>query len=178
MIAAFPFPHTLLVEATLAGTRLTITTTVRASADATVPISFGYHPYFTLPGVERANWEVEIPVRERLRLDSQMLPTGEREVAPVTPGRLDSRTFDDAYVGPPDSAPFVVAGGGRRIEVAFEAGYPYAQVYAPADDAVIALEPMTAPTNALVTGGADLPLVAPGDEYSATFSITISETAG
>jgi hypothetical protein len=32
---------------------------------------------------------------------------------------------------------------------------------------------MTAPTNALVTGGPDLPLVAPGESFSATFSITV-----
>ena len=31
-------------------------------------------------------------------------------------------------------------------------GYPYAQVYAPDDDDVIAFEPMTAPTNTLVSG--------------------------
>ena len=34
LMAAFPFPHELLLEATLAGTTLTITTTVRASGDA------------------------------------------------------------------------------------------------------------------------------------------------
>jgi aldose 1-epimerase len=173
LMAAFPFPHDLLFEATLSGTTLTITTTVRASGDVTVPISFGYHPYFRLPGVDRSDWEIEIPVRERLRLDRQMLPTGEREAARVPAGRLGSRTLDDAFAAPEEEAPLVLAGGGRRIQVSFLAGYPYAQVYAPADDHVIALEPMTAPTNALVVGGSDLPLLAPGDSYEATFAITL-----
>jgi aldose 1-epimerase len=62
--------------------------------------------------------------------------------------------------------------------VAFEAGYPYAQVYAPADDELIALEPMTAPTNALVAGGPELPLLAPGEAYAATFSVTVTDVAG
>ena len=75
---------------------------------------------------------------------------------------MGSRTFDDAYVAPPDGAPFVLEGGGRRIELAFLSGYPYAQVFAPAEDDVIAFEPMTAPTNALVDGGDALPFVAPG----------------
>lgn len=173
LMAAFPFPHELLFEATLSGTALTIATTVRASGDAPVPISFGYHPYFRLPGVDRSDWEIEIPVTERLLLDSQMLPTGDREAVRVAGGRLGSRTFDDAYVSPPDPTPFVVAGGGRRIEVSFGAGYPYAQVYAPADDDVIALEPMTAPTNAVVVGGPDLPLLAPGESHGASFSINV-----
>ena len=32
---------------------------------------------------------------------------------------------------------------------------------------------MTAPTDALVAGGAELPLLAPGDSYRAAFSITV-----
>ena len=118
----------------MAGTTLTIETTVRASGDATVPISVRLPPLLHAAGRRPRRWEIEIPVRERLRLDCQMLPTGEREVGRVTAGPLGSRTFDDAYVAPADSAPFVVAGGGRRIEVAVRRRLPYAQVYAPADD--------------------------------------------
>jgi galactose mutarotase-like enzyme len=172
LIAAFPFPHRLDYEATLAGPALTIAVTVTATGEAPVPIAFGFHPYLRLPGVERSEWEIEIPVAEQLRLDPDMLPTGERIAAHVAPGRLGSRTFDDAYTAPPDGAPFVLAGGGRRVEVAFDAGYPFAQVYAPADDDVIALEPMTAPANALVDGDA-LPTVPPGERYRAAFSISV-----
>jgi hypothetical protein len=34
---------------------------------------------------------------------------------------------------------------------------------------------MTAPTNALVSGGSDLPVVAPGERYRATFSVAVNE---
>ena len=34
---------------------------------------------------------------------------------------------------------------------------------------------MTAPTNALVAGGPDLPLVEPGGRYEAIFSITVAD---
>jgi aldose 1-epimerase len=177
LMVAFPFAHEVLFEATLAGATLTIATTVRAFEDGPVPISLGYHPYLRLPGVARSEWHIEVPVHEQLRLDSQMLPTGERVDARVRAGPLGSRTFDDAYVAPEDSAPFVLAGGGRRIELALLAGYPYAQVFAPADDDVIAFEPMTAPTNALVAAGADLPLLARGDSYRALFSITVVDAS-
>ena len=173
LIAAFPFPHELLLEATIRGPALTIATTVRATGDAAVPIAFGFHPYLRLPGVAREDWSVEIPVRERLRLDPAMLPTGEREPVVVAPGRLGPRTFDNAYVAPQDGAAFVLEGGGRRIELAFETGYPFAQVFAPPDDDVIAFEPMTAPANALVAAGPELTLLAPGDSYRAAFSISV-----
>jgi aldose 1-epimerase len=177
LMDGFPFPHELEMEVKLAGSTLTVATTVDATGDAPVPIGFGYHPYFQLPGADRADWEIEIPVRERLLLDDRMLPTGEREPIEVASGPLGSRTFDDAYVAPPGSERFVVAGGGTRIEVEFESGYPYAQVYAPADDDVIALEPMTAPTNALVSGS-DLPVVEAGESLTAVFSITVTDSEG
>jgi len=175
LLAAFPFPHRLRFAATLTATTLTIVTTVRAAYDAQVPVAFGYHPYLQLPGVARADWQVDVPVAEALPLDARMLPTGERVAVRVRGGALGARTFDDAYVAPEGAAPFVVAGGGRRIEVTLHEGYGYAQVFAPAADAVIAFEPMTAPTDALVAGGPDLPVVAPGAAYRAAFSIAVTD---
>ena len=177
LMRAFPYAHEIALEAALSGPTLTIATRVRATGDVPVPISFGYHPYFALPGTDRADWRIEIPVSERLVLDEMSLPTGEREPVTVSAGRLGSRTFDDAYVAPADAAPLSVAGGGRRIEVRFASGYPYAQVYAPDDDDVIALEPMTAPTNALVTDGSDLPLAEPGESFGAVFTVTVTDSA-
>ncbi|HSD23886.1 MAG TPA: hypothetical protein VLB79_06100, partial [Solirubrobacterales bacterium] len=133
-------------------------------------IAFGYHPYFRLPGIERSAWAVEIPVSERVVLDSEELPTGAVEKTDAFAGPLGSRTFDDEFAAPGE--PFVLAGGGRRIEVSFVRGYPYAQIYAPEDDEVIAFEPMTAPTNALVSGR-DLNLLQPGESYEASFSVTV-----
>jgi aldose 1-epimerase len=173
LLRAFPFPHQVLLRASLRDTELVVTTTVLAADDGPVPISFGYHTYLCLPDCNRADWEIEIPVRERLELDERMLPTGRRDPVEVRAGRLGRRTFDDAYVAPEAGAPFVLAGGGRRIELRLGAGYRFAQVYAPADDDVIAYEAMTAPTNALVTG-TDLPVLEPGGRYEATFSISLA----
>jgi aldose 1-epimerase len=175
LLQAFPFPHRLRLRATLSGARLTIVTTVRADQGVTVPVAFGFHPYLTLPGVERGDWRVEAPVTEHLDVDDQMLPTGVRTATTVASGPLGSRTFDDGFLAPAHGAPFVLAGGGRRIELRVGDGYPFAQAFAPAEDDVVAYEPMTAPTDAL-RSARDLPLVAPGESYSATFSVTIADT--
>ena len=39
------------------------------------------------------------------------------------------------------------------------------------------VEHVPAPTNGLVVGGSDLPLLAPGDSYRATFSIAVTHVA-
>ena len=172
LLEAFPFPHELRLEAELDAAELTIATSVRPSDAASVPVAFGFHPYLQLPGVPREQWEVVIPVRERLLLDDRMLPTGETASAAIEPGPLGERAFDDAFRAPSGGEPFVLAGGGRRLELRFVEGYPFAQVYAPADDEVIAFEPMTAPTDAL-RSGRDLPFVSPGAEFTTRFTLTI-----
>ena len=94
-LEAFPFPHRLRVEATLADDALTISTTLTAAAAVPVPVAFGYHPYLVLPGVPRAEWEVELPVENRLLLDENMIPTGEEEPPSFRRGPLEDRSLDD-----------------------------------------------------------------------------------
>lgn len=172
LLDAFPFPHRVEIEATLAAATLTIATTIEASGEVAVPVSFGFHPYLQLPGVARADWVLEAPVRERLPLDECGLPSGAREPAAIAPGPLGARTYDDAFLAPPGGEPFVLSGGGRRIELRLGEGYRFTQVYAPSDTAAVAIEPMTAPTNALLSG-ADLPWVEPGERLRASFSVRI-----
>jgi galactose mutarotase-like enzyme len=173
LLAAFPFPHELSVEAELRGAALAVTTLVRPTGDVAVPVSFGWHPYLRLPGVVRPDWEVSMPVRQRAVLDERGIPTGETEDADFRTGRLGSRPLDDLYPALDSPARFTLSGGGRRIAVELGEGYGVAQVYAPPADEHICFEPMTAETNALVRGGPALALVPPGGEYRAVFAIDV-----
>jgi aldose 1-epimerase len=167
-LAEFPFDHRVEVAAELSGARLAVTATVTPLGERAVPIAFGFHPYFVLPGVPRAEWVIALPVREHLLLDENMIPTGEREPAGALDGLLGTRTFDDGYTVDPAGATFVLAGNGRRIEVRFEEGYPFAQIYAPDVEDLICFEPMTAPADALRQAP---DTVAPGEAFSARFSV-------
>lgn len=55
--AAFPYPHRVELAFRLAGDTLEIVTTVVPTGDEPVPIAFGWHPWLSLPGVERRDWE-------------------------------------------------------------------------------------------------------------------------
>jgi len=175
LLEVFPYPHELTQTVRLCGGRLTLTTAVRPCGDVAVPVSFGFHPYFRLPDLPRAEWVLALPVQRRLVLDARMLPTGASEPVRIPTDRLAARGFDDAFAALAMPPRFTLTGGGRRIAVDFAARYPYAQIYAPPGDPFVCIEPMTAPTNALVTG-TDLPLVAPGGELEATFSVTVDAT--
>ena len=171
LLEAFPFPHELRLGVALDGQGLSIVTTIRANAGSPVPVSFGFHPYLTLAGTPREEWHVELPVEDHLSADDKGIPTGAREPADEHPGPLGERTYDDGYSGV--TGPFVLADAARRIEVAFTAGYPYAQVYAPEAQELICFEPMTAATNALVAGSCAT--VEPGESFDAEFRIAVSE---
>lgn len=175
LLDAFPFPHLVEIEATLVEDSLEIATSVTATGEVAVPIAFGFHPYLRLPEAPRADWILAAPVAERILLDDRGLPTGEREPAAIETAPLADRTYDDAFLAPPPGTAFSLRGPDRRLELRMDSGYPFTQIFAPADTDAVAIEPMTAPTNALLAGGPELVSVPPGETFDAAFSIRVSE---
>jgi galactose mutarotase-like enzyme len=84
---------------------------------------------------------------------------------------LGDKAFDDGYDQVADDSVFAVSGGGRRVEVHFEEGYPAAQIFAPLGEDIVCFEPMAAPTDALRRGG--YRSAQPGDWGVAQFSIRV-----
>lgn len=171
LLASFPFAHELVVKVRVAPGRLRVITEVHASAGVTVPVAFGWHPYWRVPGA-RDSWRLALPAVSHLRLDRRGIPTGRVLEEPPTEAVFAGREFDDLYRRT-GTRSIALTGRRRKLSVNFDAGYPYLQVYAPAAGEFCCLEPMTAPTNALVTG--DHPVVGPGATFCAAFTATVSD---
>lgn len=172
LLTTFPFPHTLTMTVTLADRTLTVGTTVIPSTAASVPLCFGYHPYFQLPGVSRGEWQLETPRMRHLPVDGRGIPTGETSEWAGGTTQLGSTVLDHGFDEVREGAQFALSGGGRRIEVTFNDGYGAAQLFAPASDDVLCIEPMAAPTDALCRG--NYRLAVPGKPETATFSIKVA----
>jgi aldose 1-epimerase len=175
LLAAFPFPHELVVEVAVAAATLSVTTTLRAGAERPVPVAFGWHPYLCLPGAPRSAWRLLLPEREHLVLDGRGLPTGLADHEQAEAEEVGERTFDDLYALGPELTLGLEAGG-RRLLVHYGDGYRYAQVFAPPGGEFVCLEPMTVPTNAL--GADSCPLVEPGGAFTAGFALRVEEASG
>ncbi|HEY4910792.1 MAG TPA: aldose 1-epimerase [Methylomirabilota bacterium] len=175
LLAIFPFPHRVELAVTLDPAGLTMETALVAGPDGPVPVSFGFHPYLGLSGLRRAGWRLALPSMRRLALDEQGIPTGEEESFGGFDAALGEVGFDDGFALPEEAVSLSLAGAGRRITVELVAGYRYAQVFAPADQEYVALEPMTAPANAL-RSSRGLRLLEPGGTFRATFRIRVDET--
>ena len=161
LMAAFPFPHEIRLDASLTGSAL-------RSSPRSGPRGGGRADLVRLPPLLPASRGRALRVGDRDPGRERLVSTGACS-RPGSASRWRSTRARSAR-GPsttPTSPGYAGPLRARRRRPAdrrlVRSGYPYAQVYAPADDDVIALEPMTSPTNALVTGGPALPLLAPGD---------------
>jgi aldose 1-epimerase len=172
LLEQFPFPHRLDLLIELHPGLLAITTTLTATGSVAVPIAFGWHPYLQIPGTPRPDWELELPEMYALELDDRQLPTGGQHLYEGIGSQLGELTFDDAFGGLEPGAELSIAGSRHGISVSFDEGYPYAQVFAPPNQDVVALEPMTAPGNAFVSGRG-LTFAEPGASHRARFSLHV-----
>jgi aldose 1-epimerase len=175
LLELFPFVHEVRMDVVAGDAGLELVTTLRATGQDTVPASFGYHPYLLPPGdAPRADWQVSLGASQRLVLDDRMIPTGQTEPLEPRAFRLGEQSWDAGLAGLDATPEFSVSAGAQTLTVTFDEGFPYAQVFAPEGQPFICFEPMTAPTNALVSG-AGLRLVEPGDEYRTAFSIAVAD---
>jgi aldose 1-epimerase len=173
LLDLFPFEHELELEAVVSPGALSIATTVLATGDGPVPVSFGFHPYLRPPGGDRARWLVQLGARQRLALDERMIPTGERTPLTERSFELADGSWDDGLAELDHPPVFAAAAGQSRLSVTFDEGFDWAQVYAPPGKDFICFEPMTAPTDAL-NSGEGLRVLEPGQRHRARFTVMLS----
>lgn len=175
----FPFPHRVTVDVIARGRELFVGTFVENTGRRRMPVSFGWHPFFTLPGRPRADWTLRIPACRRAVLNDRLLPTGAIVEQPEDRSPIGDRTYDDHFELGPDRV-FEVSDGVHHLRVEFDEHYPFSQIYLPHPDwpvtgDFVCIEPMVAPINALVTERA--PTIAPGATYEAAFTIRLTASA-
>ena len=171
LLEVFAFPHRLTMRMTVAPDRLEIRVRVDSIGEATVPIAFGFHPCVGLPHGPRHAWVLDTPPMRRRRLDAQLLPSGGDDPFDMH-APLASEFFDDGFDLPAGPKTFALSMGSHALHFDFIEGFPYLQIYAPVEQDYICIEPMTAPTDALVTGEA-VPFARPGKPFFAEFHIRV-----
>jgi aldose 1-epimerase len=177
LMSAFPFPHRLTQRYRLDGRTLEVETSVEPR-DRAMPVSFGWHPYFHVPGATRAALSLSLPRLAHVALDEGGLPVrhgGRLQETDRLPRRaaLAEETFDDLFrLGEPTGS-VTLAAGDASVVIEPRTGIRFLQVYSPAGQDFAAIEPMTAPTAALDDGGPDLPVVEAGEVFSAGFRVTV-----
>lgn len=187
----YPFHLATTVTYALSGASLTVAHTVRNVGSADAPVALGTHPYLCIGDVPTSELTVRLDAASRFVLDERKLPIGEVPVDAATdlraPRALAGLDLDTAYSDVARGADGrirarLAASDGRAVELWADESFPYLQVFTtdryPGHELAVAIEPMTAPADAL-NSGRDLRWLAPGETWRLTWGIdyTLSPTS-
>lgn len=147
------------------------------------PVALGTHPFVTIGDVDPHDLVLRVPAQTEFTTDERMLPTGTAPVdAALRAGvRLGDVSLDTGYTDLDRDADGLVrhsltAPDGRRVTLWQGAGFDVVQVYTtdkyPGQPLAVAIEPMTAPADAL-NSGVGLRRLAPGETWTLQWGIRL-----
>lgn len=152
------------------------------SADP-APVALGTHPFVTIGDVDPHELVLRIPAATAFETDERMLPTGTRPAdAALRDGiRLGDASLDTGFTdltrdGDGRVRTSLTAPDGRRVTLWQGEGFDFVQVYTatnyPGHDLAVAIEPMTAPADAL-NSGLGIRRLAPDESWTLRWGITL-----
>lgn len=161
--AQFPWDFVTTIRYALAGSTLTVETTVRNTSDTPLPFSLGFHPYFEVRDADKA--KTKIPTDATRAWDN----FGKKEVE-VTPIDLTVQEVDlHLYDHPLHEA--TLERVNDHIVVSGDPEFSRWVVWTQKGKDFVCLEPWTSPANALNTGE-HLFSLSPGASKTLTMKIS------
>lgn len=185
----YPFELATAVEYRLTADGVEVTHTIHNLSPNAAPVALGAHPYLRIGDLAVGGLELQIKAGRALTLDEGHIPRGSIDVA-GTPFDLRSGRLVRDVVPHGCYTDLEVEGGvvqhrlraadGREVLLWAEPAFTHVQVFVtddfPAAEgpvAAIAVEPMTAPPNALRTGES-LRWLDPGERWTARWGIRLA----
>lgn len=168
----WPWPIELTVQYRLAECGLEASMTALNLSDGPAPCALGVHTYLDAQGAPLDECTLHHSIAQRQPLDERNIPVGEREPWPHNPIRMSDMWLDDAGYDPASSQPRIarlVDAAGTGVELEATANMPWTQIFT-SPQRHLAVEPMTAPPNALATGE-DLTVLEPGGHLTVGWSV-------
>lgn len=157
---------TVVYEALPEGLRARLS--ARNLSEVAAPCALGAHPYLDPQGRPLDECTLLFDAAHRLPLGPSLIPLGEREPWSEPAIAMRGRGFDDAFVHAPGAHEVrLMHPDGRGV--ALRSAMPWTQLYT-SPQRWLAVEPMTAPPNALNTG-CDLGVLGPGEILTAEYSV-------
>ncbi|GAB3937116.1 aldose 1-epimerase [Larkinella terrae] len=177
----YPFPFEFRIRYTLSATGLSVTYEAQNTGRQTAPVSFGWHPYFTLNEEPVDHLTIELPAKKQVLLDENLLPAGEEVFEQKGEIPLNDRQLDAAFVVEENNGEGVTtilrsAHQGVQLNVWQETGpkkFNYLVVYTPAGRDNIAIESLTSNVNGL-NNGQGLIILEPGEVAKGTIRVSVS----
>jgi len=154
-LTGYPYKFEVTVTYTLNKDGLSIKSTAKNIDTCTIPVGFGWHPYFAL-GDTVTKIDVSFPSTHSFDVDERMLPTTKQAYTDFNTHRnLGNTSFDTCFAFEPAAGKaetkITLNESGKGISVWQEKGAEgnnFVQIYTPGHRKSIAIEPMTCIANA------------------------------
>lgn len=190
--AGYPFALDTSVEYELTPDGVIVRHRIRNAGTGPAPVALGVHPYLRVGDVPARDLTLTVPAGRAFHLDERQIPTGTFDVTGtghdlrggVRAGEgTEHACFTDLDVSGGVITTSLRAPDGRTVELWQEPAFGYLQLWVtdhfprpggPGD--AIAVEPMTAPPNALRTGEA-LRWLLPDESWTLTWGLRLTRTS-
>ena len=161
-----------------------VTHTITNRSASAAPVAVGTHPFVTIGDVDAHDLVLRVPASTAFDVDERMLPTGTRPADPALRAgvRLGDTTLDTGFtdLARDDDGRVrhtLTAPDGRTLTLWQGEGFDFVQVFTtslyPGRPLAVAIEPMTAPADAL-NSGLGIRRLAPGETWTLHWGITLS----
>ena len=148
----YPFPYLIqLLWKLEKGNKLSVTTTITNASVLAIPISDGWHPYFTL-GDSVNNYNLQIDTTQQVEFDTDLIPTGKliKDERFIKGQLLNGLFLDNCFLLDKTIKHPKCVLSNKKIQLIIEPtiNYPYMQFYTPDDREKIAIENLSSAPDA------------------------------
>ena len=176
----YPFDMSLLIVYTLNDKGLSVNFKIKNDGNKTAPLAMGWHPYFALEGTAD-NWSFYHKGGSYVEVADNLIPTGNTpsvkgSIFDFSGGKQFGADEYDIAISAPDDGFMRLSDGKQHIDMTFDAAFfKYTQIYIPPSRKGVAVEPVSAATNAFNDASLGLIEVEPGEEIDTYLKIQLNE---
>lgn len=179
----YPYEVETTITYALTDAGIEVTHTLTNRSDAVAPVALGTHPFVTIGDVDTHDLVLTVPAATQFDTDERMLPVRTSPTPEVLRDgvRLGDIVLDTGFTdlsrdGDGRVRHSLTAPDGRRVTLWQGEGFDFVQVYTstsyPGQELAVAIEPMSAPADAL-NSGLGIRRLAPGETWSLTWGIEL-----
>jgi aldose 1-epimerase len=180
--AGYPWALDVALELRLSAGALTVGMSVANTGTRAAPVTMGWHPYFRLPGSRADDLVLTLDSQSIVPVDEDLMPRS----GPVAieedaldfrrPAPVGSAALDVAY-HTPGGRTARIANGELELQLSQDASFAFTQVFIPPDRRSVAIEPVTAATNAFSLPELGLTRLEPGSTLHGAFTVSLHRLA-
>ena len=172
---AYPFPFEMQLTYSFTEENIfQLRMTAKNTGEGNMPFACGWHPYFNLTEGNLADWSIRFDSVSKFHSDSQMIPLREENYDASTGVNLGEEILDNVFRLKSIEKHITHFYNKSKSESLYieqsSIDFPFLVVFAPENGNCVAIEPMSANTDAFNTGDG-LRILSPGENFDSTVKI-------